>query len=372
VATGRLERHTAARSRRRRMTLVGAGLLVAIAVIAVLAGLTVGQLSPRDDAGGIAARTAGETTRASTSTITSAETSALASIPVELPDVAGMPVDQADALLVAAGFVVLQMATPAGEMEGGTVVTQEPVAGTILPRGTNVTIVYASDAPAQPTKALTDPGVSERAARFVVCIDPGHQAKANLAGEPIGPGATETKPKVTGGATGTVTGQAEHELVLAVALLVADRLEAAGVRVVMTRTTAAVDISNAQRAALAKQAGAHLFVRVHADGNTNGDTSGISTLYPAGNDWVRPISAQSKTAATTIHRAVIGATKAADRGVIQRSDLSGFNWSEVPAVLVECGFLSNPAEDRLLATGAYRAKLADGLAQGILAYLEGR
>ncbi|HZL04639.1 MAG TPA: N-acetylmuramoyl-L-alanine amidase [Coriobacteriia bacterium] len=203
-----------------------------------------------------------------------------------------------------------------------------------------------------------------------MCIDPGHQARGSLSGEPIGPGADDTKPKVTGGATGTVTGQPEHELVLAVSLLLAERLEAAGVEVVITRTTSNVDISNSERAERANDARADLFVRVHADGNTNNDISGVSTLYAAGNDWVEPIASESKIAATEIQRAVVGATKANDRGIVERGDLSGFNWSTVPAVLVECGFLSNPGEDRLLATNAYRAKLADGIAQGILAYLE--
>jgi len=51
-------------------------------------------------------------------------------------------------------------------------------------------------------------------------------------------------------------------------------------------------------------------------------------------------------------------------------DLSGFNWSTVPTVLVECGFLSNPVEDRLLASPHYQDKLATGIADGVMAYLE--
>ena len=243
--------------------------------------------------------------------------------------------------------------------------------------------VAAAEPPDLPEEATSTPTLPRRletadaeepppSTQFVVCIDPGHQAKANLDGEPIGPGASDTKPKVTGGATGTVTGQPEHELVLAVSLLVAERLEDAGVKVVLTRSTANVDISNSERAAVANNANASLFVRVHADGNTDAKVRGLSMLYPAGNEWVKPIASESKSAATTIHRGVLDATKASDRGVIERSDLSGFNWCTVPTVLVECGFLSNPEEDRLLATSAYRARLADGIAQGVLAYLENR
>jgi N-acetylmuramoyl-L-alanine amidase len=273
------------------------------------------------------------------------------------------------ALGVALIAVLVGLAIGAMSSNGGdrvvtptpSVVATEPPDGADEPTPTPI--------PEDPPRAAHEPTVSTE---FVVCIDPGHQAKANLDGEPIGPGASETKPKVTGGATGTVTGQPEHELVLAVSLLLADRLESAGVKVVMTRTEANVDISNSERASVANEAKADLFVRVHADGSTEAKVHGISTLYPAGNEWVKPIASESKAAAAAIHRALLGVTKAPDRGVIERSDLSGFNWCTVPTVLLECGFLSNAEEDRLLATSAYRAKLVDGIAQGVLAYLEKR
>ena len=49
--------------------------------------------------------------------------------------------------------------------------------------------------------------------------------------------------------------------------------------------------------------------------------------------------------------------------------MAGFNWSTVPALIVECGFMSNPVEDRLLASDAYQDRLADGIAAGVLEYL---
>ena len=59
-----------------------------------------------------------------------------------------------------------------------------------------------------------------------------------------------------------------------------------------------------------------------------------------------------------------------DRGLVSRDDLTGFNWSRVPVILVEMGFLSNPEEDRLLSSSAYQDKLAKGLADGIDAALK--
>jgi N-acetylmuramoyl-L-alanine amidase len=96
----------------------------------------------------------------------------------------------------------------------------------------------------------------------------------------------------------------------------------------------------------------------------------VSVLYPSGNDWVVPIEARSLDAAEAMRAAVLRATGAADRGIVKRADLTGFNWSKVPSVLIEMGFMSNPIEDEMLATEAYQAKLADGITAGIVAYLE--
>ncbi|MDZ4180965.1 MAG: N-acetylmuramoyl-L-alanine amidase, partial [Coriobacteriia bacterium] len=99
------------------------------------------------------------------------------------------------------------------------------------------------------------------------------------------------------------------------------------------------------------------------------DVRGISTLAPAGNDWVAPIEVESARAAGIVHREMLASTGAADRGVVKRADLSGFNYAVVPSILVETGFLSNPVDDRQLADPAYQDKLADGIARGVLAYL---
>jgi N-acetylmuramoyl-L-alanine amidase len=59
-----------------------------------------------------------------------------------------------------------------------------------------------------------------------------------------------------------------------------------------------------------------------------------------------------------------------DRGLQERSDYTGFNWSDVPAILVELGFMTNPTEDRLLATPAYEQRAAVGLCRGTLRFLD--
>ncbi len=64
----------------------------------------------------------------------------------------------------------------------------------------------------------------------------------------------------------------------------------------------------------------------------------------------------------------MAATGATNRGLMVRSDMTGFNWSDVPVIIPEIGFMTNPAEDRLLATAAYQDKIVQGLTKGILAY----
>lgn len=371
---GRMARRKSARSRRWKLSGTLGIVALAIVGIAAIAGAVVLTVSNagRLSAAAVDVADAAAVDTTATDLLAATEATGTSGLLVEVPDVTGRPLEEARQLLMLAGFNVILNATPAGDSPTGTVLAQEPAAGTVLSRGSQVILTHADPlATAQgATSTSKDPDTSVASARYVVCVDPGHQETANNDPEPVGPGATKTKPKVTGGATGCITKQHEHDLALALALKLKSRLEARGVTVVLTRTTSAVDISNAQRARVANNANADLFVRIHADGNTNGDVRGLSTLYPAGNDWVKPISAQSLVAAKAVHTAVLSTTGAVDRGVVDRADLSGFNYATVPSVLVECGFLSNPVEDKLLATAAYQDKLADGITRGIMAYLE--
>lgn len=356
----RVQRLEKTRAARRRRTVIAAAIAGGIGVVAIILGVVLALGSPDAKTVELPETTAATETMAFDET---AEETAAVSTPIEVPSVTGMSFEEARALLEVAGFVVTGTQTPSGDVASGTVVAQEPPAGSRVASGIEVALIYAGAAAAPAVPAA--PGV-----RAVVCLDPGHQGRANSATEPLGPGSKEMKAKVSGGAVGVVTRIPEPRLTLKVAVLVKERLEAEGIQVVMTRVTDAVDISNRQRAEVANAAGADLFVRIHADSHTNAALKGVSILYPAGNQWVGPIEAESLKAAEAMRDAVLGATGAADRGIVKRADLTGFNWAKVPSVLVEMGFMSNPVEDELLATEAYQAKLADGIAAGIVEYLE--
>src|SRR5262245_45518123 len=218
---------------------------------------------------------------------------------------------------------------------------------------------------------LVAPAGAGASSRPVVVIDPGHDLHANLQTEPIGPGSATRKIKDGGGTHGVVSGLREADLNLAVALRVRTLLERAGIDVVMTRTrTAGTSIGNIARARIANRARARLFLRIHADGSTDPAARGTHTLYPAyRRGWTDDVYAASKRAAGIVQRAVSSSLGFPDRGLQERSDYTGFNWANVPVILVEMGFMTNPTEDRLLATDAYQRRAAVGLCRGTLQFL---
>ena len=209
---------------------------------------------------------------------------------------------------------------------------------------------------------------AEAARTPVVVIDAGHDLRGNSETEPIGPGSSTRKIKDGGGTRGVVSGLAEAELNMRVAARLRPLLERAGIRVVMTRTrTAGASMGNIARARIANRAGAGLFLRIHADGSTDPSARGSHTLHPAlRSGWTDDIYAESKRAARVVQAEMVRALGFPDRGLQERSDFTGFNWADVPVILVEMGFMTNRTDDRLLATAAYQLRAAVGLCRGTL------
>ena len=81
-------------------------------------------------------------------------------------------------------------------------------------------------------------------------------------------------------------------------------------------------------------------------------------------------SAESRRAAECILPRMAEATGARQRGIFLRDTYTGLNWSAVPAILVECGYLTNPVEDEKLNDPAFQQKLAEGMVEGICDYFE--
>lgn len=188
--------------------------------------------------------------------------------------------------------------------------------------------------PAQPEPALPEKTP-------LVVIDPGHGGESN--GAEYG-------------------GFKEKDLNLSIALQTASLLESEGIAVRMTRMTDE-DVDLYARTDFANELKADLFVSVHCNASTEyPDAEGIYTCaYQADTPgW---------TLAAILHDSMIAATGAPHFDIEERPNLAVLRTSEMPAALVECGFMSTETDLARLVQPEYQANLARGIADGILAYL---
>ncbi len=196
-------------------------------------------------------------------------------------------------------------------------------------------------------------------------IDPGHQTHANTEREAIAPDSKETKAKVASGTTGVNTRTPEYAVNLQVSLILRDILTAMGAEVKMTREENDVDISNIERAVMMNEWGADMVLRIHCNGSVNRSVKGAGM-------YVRKTGARAEESAL-LARCLLTAVGedagAQTQGVYKRDTYTGLNWSEVPCVLVELGYLSNAEEDVLLNDAAYQEKLALALVRGMIDYV---
>lgn len=206
----------------------------------------------------------------------------------------------------------------------------------------------------------------ETLAAALICLDPGHATAPEVGRqlEPIGPGSRELKIKDGGGAAG------EAPVALAIARRTRTLLAARGYRVALTRNGSDYRGGNRERARFCNARRAALMIRIHADGSSSPSASGISTLVPAlRRGWTDDVYASSRRAGRLVQRELVRATGARDLGVVERADLTGFNWANVPVVLAETGFMTNRRERALLQSAAYQRRIASGLVAGTVAFL---
>ena len=197
----------------------------------------------------------------------------------------------------------------------------------------------------------------------------------------------ETAPRVVvdaghGGHDGgaVANGVIEKNMSLDIANRLKRELEAAGVRVVMTRSGDRF-LTLDERAAMAGTHEAAAFVSVHLNTDGEGsDAEGIETYFAESKGLMarRLVSAgEGRTEgdgaefARTVQRLVCGATKAESRGIKAR-DYAVVARAACPAVLVECGFITSASESVRLKQAGYRDKVADGIARGVVLFLQGR
>ena len=172
-----------------------------------------------------------------------------------------------------------------------------------------------------------------------------------------------------GGHPGAVAnGVREADVNLAVALKLRDKLTAMGAAVVMTRTadqpaTGCNSFDDLQfRVALAQNTNADVFVSLHSNSYHKAETAGAMTFYQSG----RPTDL-----ARAIQSGLVGEVGVVDKGV-RPANFYVLRNSDIPAALVEMGFLTNQAEAARLANDSYQNELAEGVLKGLLSYFLSR
>ena len=155
---------------------------------------------------------------------------------------------------------------------------------------------------------------------------------------------------------GGIPGQrvAEKDMNLDVALRLRNVLSASGYRVVMTRSSD-VFVPLGGRVAIANSYRNAVFVCIHFNATGRSGASGIETYF---------YSRDSLPLASAIHHYVTGGAPSANRGV-RRRGYYVLRKTSIPAVLVECGFLTNPTEAAYAQSASYRQKLAEEIAAGV-------
>lgn len=215
-----------------------------------------------------------------------------------------------------------------------------------------------------------DAGVAEQTSGKIVVIDPGHQGHGDSGQEPIGPGASETKPRVSSGTSGSVSGLDEYELNLIVSLQLRDELQSRGYTVYMTKETHDVSMSNKERADYAASVGGDVFVRIHANGSEDSSVSGALTMAPSdGNPFLSSdLITQSQALSQCVIDSYVAATGFNNQGVYMTDDMSGINWCSMPVTIVEMGYMSSPSDDAAMADPSMQVNMVDGIANGIDQY----
>lgn len=213
--------------------------------------------------------------------------------------------------------------------------------------------------------------------KYRICIDAGHQSVGDTTKEPIAPGSSTLKYKTSYGTSGTYTKIAEYKTTLAASKVLRDILQAKGYDVIMVRDINGIKMSNVERAEFANKNNCDLVFRVHTNWAEQSNIKGATIFVPTSNNkyvsskQYKSICNPSYNLAKSINKNLkADGIKMFGSEIYKTDNLTGFNWSKVPCVLFEMGFVSNKTDDYNVNKTSYQKKFMNAVADGLDAYLK--
>ncbi|MDO4581753.1 MAG: N-acetylmuramoyl-L-alanine amidase [Bacillota bacterium] len=212
-------------------------------------------------------------------------------------------------------------------------------------------IYYSVKAAADGRTLTIQVGTSPLVGR-IIFLDPGHASTSDGA---LDPGAI--------GASGLLEKDVNYDI----ALRAAELLRAQGATVVLSRGVT-TDLTLAEIAAAANISGAEVFISIHCNAADNSATNGSSTwIYPTDYDTASSEYMLRTLLATHMQNAMLAAGGLNNYGIFQNS-FAVLRLTDMPAALLEVGFISNAGDEAKLATASFRAAIAEGIVNGLRNY----
>lgn len=199
-----------------------------------------------------------------------------------------------------------------------------------------------------------------------IVIDPGKQANINVNQEAVGPGSEETKQEAGTGSVGDAFGTKEYELNLQYANLLKIELERRGYEIILTRTEDNVDLSNQERAQLANDSGAAVFIRIQMNYSEDTELSGaMAVCMTEDSKFNANLYGESNKLATRLLQGITEQTEATNHGIYESDQMTAINWSSIPVAVIMPGYLSNETDEANLISAEYQTSMIKGIANGI-------
>ncbi|MDO4542066.1 MAG: N-acetylmuramoyl-L-alanine amidase, partial [Bacillota bacterium] len=193
----------------------------------------------------------------------------------------------------------------------------------------------------------------------IIVVDPGH-----------GSYKTATATTLDSGAVGP-SGIKEKDVNLKIAMALKSYLEADGATVIMTRTGDVGVLTLTDRAMIANNNNADLFISIHCNSSENSSAHGTETYYSKVDEYAADIDSsllsQRKAVASSVQNNLISQIQRNNRGV-KTNNFTVITKTKMPSVLIETAFISNPTEEMMLNSSSFQNSAAKGCYLGILDY----